>query len=109
MPAAGARAGLFGYAASAERHTYFRYRDGGLELVGPDSPDEALEEVAFAFVEEWIWYDEEDAVLERARYATTATRCTAPTCAPEKLHLVRDRGLRFSRSMRRRPPRRARR
>ena len=57
---------LIGYAATADRHTYFRYRDGRLELVSPDAPDDALEEVAFAFVEEWIWYDEEDAALERA-------------------------------------------
>jgi len=88
--------GLFGYAASAERHTYFRYRDGGLELVGPDSPDEALEEVAFAFVEEWIWYDEEDAVLERARYANYGYPVHGANLRAEKLHLVRDRGLRFS-------------
>ena len=88
--------GLVGYAASAERHTYFRYRDGRLELVGPDSPDEALEEVAFAFVEEWIWYDEEDAVLERARYANYSYPVHGANLRAEKLHLVRDRGLRFS-------------
>ncbi|MFL6566921.1 MAG: hypothetical protein ACJ8G5_18440 [Burkholderiales bacterium] len=88
---------LVGYAASADRHTYFRYRDaGGLELVGPDSPDEALEEVAFAFVEEWIWYDEEDAVLERARYANYGYPVHGANLRAEKLHLVRDRGLRFS-------------
>ncbi len=87
---------LVGYAASAERHTYFRYRDGGLELIGPDSPDEALEEVAFAFVEEWIWYDEEDAVLERARYANYGYPVHGANLRAEKLHLVRDRGLRFS-------------
>jgi hypothetical protein len=87
---------LVGYAASAERHTYFRYRDGNLELVGPDSGDEALEEVAFAFVEEWIWYDEEDAVLERARYANYGYPVHGANLRAEKLHLVRDRGLRFS-------------
>jgi hypothetical protein len=88
--------GLVGYAASAERHTYFRFRDGGLELVGPDSPDEALEEVAFAFVEEWIWYDEEDAVLERARYANYGYPVHGANLRAEKLQLVRDGGLRFS-------------
>ncbi|HEV8106961.1 MAG TPA: hypothetical protein VGP97_05500 [Burkholderiales bacterium] len=87
---------LVGYAASADRHTYFRYRDGRLELVGPDSPDEALEEVAFAFVEEWIWYNEEEAVLERARYANYGYPVHGANLRAEKLHLVRDRGLRFS-------------
>ncbi len=61
--------GWTGYAASAERHTYFRYRDGALTLVGPDAADEALEEVAFRLVDEWLWYDEEEAPTERARYA----------------------------------------
>src|SRR5262249_31579935 len=42
--------GLFGYAASADRHTYFRWRSGELELIEPDEPDEALEDIAFAFV-----------------------------------------------------------
>jgi hypothetical protein len=84
-----------GRAASATpraptRHTYFRYRGGALELVGPDSPDEALEEVAFAFVEEWIWYDEEDAVLERARYANYGYPVHGANLRAEKLHLVRD-------------------
>ena len=87
---------LFGYAATADRHTYFRCRDGKLELVGPDSPDAALEEVAFAFVEEWVWYDEEEAVLERARYANYGYPVHGANLRAEKLHLVRDRGLRFS-------------
>ena len=87
---------LVGYAASADRHTYFRYRGGALELVGPDSPDDALEEVAFAFVEEWIWYDEEDAVLERARYANYGYPVHGANLRAEKLQLVRDGGLRFS-------------
>jgi hypothetical protein len=87
---------LIGYAATSERHTYFRYRDGRLELVGPDSPDEALEKVAFAFVEEWIWYDEEEAVLERARYANYGCPVHGANLRSEKLKLVRDRGLRFS-------------
>ena len=87
---------LFGYAVTADRHTYFRCRDGKLELVGPDSPDAALEEVAFAFVEEWIWYDEEEAVLERARYANYGYPVHGANLRAEKLHLVRDRGLHFS-------------
>ena len=87
---------LLGYAATADRHTYFRHRGGKLELVGPDSPDAALEEVAFAFVEEWIWYDEEEAVLERARYANYGYPVHGANLRAEKLHLVRDRGLRFS-------------
>ena len=87
---------LLGYAATADRHTYLRHRGGKLELVGPDSPDAALEEVAFAFVEEWIWYDEEEAVLERARYANYGYPVHGANLRAEKLHLVRDRGLRFS-------------
>ena len=87
---------LVGYAASADRHTYFRYRDGGLELVGPDSPDEALEEVAFAFVEEWIWYDEEDAVLERARYANYGYPVRGANVKSEKLALLRAQGGAYS-------------
>ena len=87
---------LVGYAASADRHTYFRYRDGGLELVDPDSPDAALEDVAFAFVEEWIWYDEEERGVERARYANYGYPVHGANLRSEKLRLVRDRGLRFS-------------
>jgi hypothetical protein len=87
---------LIGYAATSERHTYFRYRDGKLELVSADSPDEALEQVAFAFVEEWIWYDAEDAVLERARYANYGYPVHGANLRAEKLRLVRDQGLRFS-------------
>ena len=87
---------LIGYAATAERHTYFRYREGRLELVSPDAPDEALEAVAFAFVEEWIWYDEEDAVLERARYANYGYPVRGANLRAEKLKLVREQDLRFS-------------
>jgi hypothetical protein len=65
-------------------------------LVGPIRRTRALEEVAFAFVEEWIWYDEEDAVLERARYANYGYPVHGANLRAEKLHLVRDRGLRFS-------------
>ena len=88
--------GLIGYAATSERHTYFRYREGRLELIGPDSPDEALEEVAFAFVEEWMWYDEEEAVLERARYANYGCPVRGANVRAEKLMLLRGSGLRFS-------------
>jgi hypothetical protein len=87
---------LIGYAATAERHTYFRYRDGRLELVSPDSPDEALEEVAFAFVEEWVWYDEEDAVLERARYANYGYPVHGANLRAEKLQLLRAHDRHFS-------------
>lgn len=87
---------LIGYAATSGRHTYFRYRAGQLELVSPDAPDDALEEVAFAFVEEWIWYDEEEAVLERARYAAYGYPVYGANLRAEKLKLVRDQGRRFS-------------
>lgn len=83
-----------GYAASAERHTYFRYCDGKLELI--DDPDAKLEELAFAFVEEWLWYDEEEAALERARYANYGYPVRGANLRSEKLALLRDRGGRLS-------------
>ncbi len=87
---------VIGYAAAADRHTYFRFRDGMLALVDPESPDEALEEVAFAFVDEWLWYDEEEAALERARYANYGYEVRGANLKSEKLNALRSRGLRFS-------------
>jgi len=68
---------LIGYAASSERHTYFRCREGVLELVKADTPDASLEDLAFGFVGEWLWYDEEEAPVERARYADYGYRYAA--------------------------------
>lgn len=87
---------VIGYAASAERHTYFRFRDGVLALVDPDSPDAALEEVAFAFVDRWLWYDEEEAALERARYANYGVEVRGANLKAERLNALRASGLRFS-------------
>ena len=87
---------VIGYAATAERHTYFRFRGGLLELVEPDSPDEALEEVAFAFVDEWIWYDEEQAPLERSRYAGYGYPVRGANLKSDKLAMLRGSGMRFS-------------
>jgi hypothetical protein len=87
---------LIGYAATFERHTYFRYRGGRLQLLSPELPDEALEEVAFAFVEEWVWYDEEEAVLERARYGNYGYTVYGANLKAEKLKLLKEQGLRFS-------------
>jgi len=78
-----------GYAASAERHTYFRYREGALELIAPDEADDALEEIAFRLVDEWLWYDEEDAVLERARYANYGYPVRGANLKSDKLALLR--------------------
>ena len=86
---------VIGYAATAERHTYFRFHDGALSLIDPESPDEALEEVAFAFVEEWLWYDEEDAALERARYANYGYEVRGANVKSDKLSVLREGGLRF--------------
>ncbi len=83
---------LIGYAATSDRHTYFRYGDGRLELVSPEAPDAALEEVAFAFVEEWIWYNEEEAVLERARYGSYGYPVHGANLRAEKLKLLRENG-----------------
>ena len=87
---------VIGYAAGAERHSYFRFRAGALSLIDPDAPDEALEEVAFAFVEEWLWYDEEEAALERARYANYGCEVRGANVKSEKLSVLREGGLRFS-------------
>jgi hypothetical protein len=88
--------GLIGYAVTDSRHTYWRYRDGVLTLLDPDEPDAALEEVAFRFVDEWIWYDEEDAALERARYANYGYPVRGANLKSEKLALLRGHGGRYS-------------
>ena len=87
---------VIGYAATCDRHVYWRFRDGSLSLIDPESPDEALEDVAFAFVEEWIWYDEEDAALERARYANYGYPVRGANLKSEKLVALRRSGMRFS-------------
>jgi hypothetical protein len=83
--------GWIGYAATADRHTYFRYRDGTLELVAADDADEALEDVAFRLVDEWLWYDEEEAPMERARYAQYGYPVRGANVKSEKLALLRRR------------------
>ena len=85
-----------GYAAAAGRHTYFRHRDGVLELVAPEAPDDALEDAAFGFVEEWIWYDEEEAALERVRYAGYGYPVRGANLKSEKLAQLRASGGRYS-------------
>jgi hypothetical protein len=87
---------LIGYAATDERHTYWRYADGVLTLLDPEEPDAALEEVAFRFVDEWIWYDEEDAVLERARYANYGYPVRGANVKAEKLALLRKHDGKYS-------------
>ena len=96
LACASAGAEVIGYAATADRHTYFRVRDGVLTLVDPESPDEALEQVAFSFVDEWIWYDEEQAPLERARYAAYGYAVRGANIKSEKLAALRARDMRFS-------------
>ena len=90
----------FGYAAASDRHTYFRHRGGALELMAPDAPahvpDEALEDMAFGFVEEWIWYDEEEAALERVRYAGYGFPVRGANLRSEKLAELRRSGGRYS-------------
>jgi hypothetical protein len=85
-----------GYAADADRHSYFRYRDGALELVEPNDAEDALEEVAFRLVDEWIWYDEEEAPTERARYTQYGYPVRGANLKSEKLALLRRRGGRYS-------------
>jgi hypothetical protein len=85
-----------GYAATAERHTCFRHRGGRLELVDPGDADAALEEVAFRLVDEWLWYDEEEAPTERARYAQYGYPVRGANLKSEKLALLRRRNARHS-------------
>jgi hypothetical protein len=87
---------LIGYAVTDTRHTYWRYRDGMLDLLGTEEPDAAFEEVAFRFVEEWIWYDEEEAALERVRYANYGYPVRGANLKSEKLALLRANGGSYS-------------
>jgi hypothetical protein len=88
--------GLIGYAVTDSRHTYFRFQGERLELLDPESPDAALEEAAFRFVDEWIWYDEEEAALERARYANYGFPVRGANVKAEKLALLRAQGGSYS-------------
>jgi hypothetical protein len=88
--------GWIGYAATAERHTYFRYRNGALSLVDPPDADEALEDVAFRLVDDWLWYDEEEAATERAHYARYGYPVRGANVRAEKLALLRRRGESYS-------------
>jgi hypothetical protein len=83
---------LAGYAVSASQHTFFRWDGGELELLDVEAPDAELEALAFGFVEEWIWYDEEDAAIERARYADYGLPVRGANLRSDKLALLRRRG-----------------
>jgi hypothetical protein len=96
LACAQAQGEVIGYAATSDRHSYFRFRDGALALVDAESPDDALEEVAFAFVDEWIWYDEEEAPLERSRYAGYGYPVRGANVRSDKLAALRASGMRFS-------------
>ena len=85
-----------GYAATADRHTFFRHVRGELDLIDPEEPDAELEDMALAFVEEWIWYDEEEAPIERARYAGYGFPVRGANLRSEKLALLRGSGQRHS-------------
>ena len=83
---------LIGYAVTHDRHTYWRWRGGRLSILEAEEPDAELEEVAFAFVEEWVWYDEEDAALERVRYANYGYPVRGANLKSEKIALLRAAG-----------------
>ena len=85
-----------GYAVTSDRQTYFRFAAGALTLVDAAEADEALEEVAFGFVDEWIWYDEQDAPVERTRYADYGYPVRGANVRSEKLALLRNGGMRVS-------------
>jgi hypothetical protein len=82
-----------GYAATADRHAFFRFEGGKFEII---EPDEALEDMAFAFAGEWLWYDEEDAALERTRYAGYGFPVRGANLRAEKLALLRRKDGRYS-------------
>jgi len=84
-----------GYAATGARHSFFRYR-GALELVAPEDADQALEEIAFRLVDEWLWYDEEEAPTERARYAQYGVPVRGANVKSDRLAWLRSHGRRFS-------------
>jgi hypothetical protein len=84
-----------GYAATSGRHSFFRYR-GALELVAPEDADEALEEIAFRLADGWLWYDEEEAPTERARYAQYGMPVQGANVKSDRLAWLRSHGLRFS-------------
>ena len=84
-----------GYAAAADRHSFFRYRDK-LTLVAPEDAGADLEEVAFRLVDGWIWYDEEEAPTERARYAQYGYPVRGVNLKSAKLALLRRRGEGYS-------------
>ena len=88
--------GLIGYAVTDQRHTYFRWFGGRLELLDAEAPDAALEDAAFNFVDEWIWYDEEEAALERVRYANYGYPVRGANVKSEKLALLRAGGGAYS-------------
>ena len=85
-----------GYAATSDRHTFFRFARGELSLIDPEDPDAELEDMALGFVEEWIWYDEEEAPVERARYAGYGFPVRGANLRSEKLALLRGSGMRHS-------------
>ena len=52
--------------------------------------------MAFGFVDEWIWYDEQDAPVERTRFADYGTPVRGANVRSEKLALLRQNDLRIS-------------
>lgn len=87
--------GLGGYAASATQQTCFRYADDRLERIAVDEADRDLKELALAFAEEWLWYDEADdaaAAFQRARYADYGYEVRGANLKSAKLALLRRAG-----------------
>jgi hypothetical protein len=83
-----------GYAASAERHTYFRLLNNeALELLGVEAAQDTLEDLAFSFIDEWLWFDEatgEEAAIQRARYAGYGYPVRGANVKAHKLALLRE-------------------
>ena len=82
-----AQATLASTKAKAERYARLRTENA----IAPQDADQSLEDIAFRLVDEWIWYDEEDAALERARYANYGYPVRGANLKSEKLALLRQR------------------
>lgn len=86
-----------GYCASAESHAWFTW-NGALEITPADAPiDDALlaelEEIAFEFAGQWLWYDEApetETVLERRRAAEAGRPVRGANLQAARIAQLRD-------------------
>ena len=70
---------IAGYVATAERHTYFRYKDSVLTLVNPEEPDAKLEEAALRFAGNGSGTTKKTRCSSGRGMRITASQCAAQT------------------------------